>query len=85
MKKDDKASISLKKVISVSIMLLLFMSISVMAVNSKVNTVKIILSNGYEMDVLTTKEKVSDILSENHVIVLPEESVIPDINYKNNN
>ncbi len=80
MKKDDKASISLKKVISVSIMLLLFMSISVMAVNSKVNTVKIILSNGYEMDVLTTKEKVSDILSENHVIVLPEESVIPDIN-----
>lgn len=80
MKKDDKASISLKKVISVSIMLLLFMSISVMAVNSKVNTVKIILSNGYEMDVLTTKDKVSDILAENHIIVLPEESVIPDTN-----
>ena len=41
MKKDDKASISLKKVISVSIALLLFMGISVMAVNSKVNNVKI--------------------------------------------
>lgn len=80
MKKDDKASISLKKVISVSIMLLLFMGISVMAVNSKVNTVKIILSNGYEMDVLTTKEKVSDILDENHIILLPEESVIPGEN-----
>ena len=80
MKKDDKASISLKKVISVSIILLLFMGISVMAVNSKVNTVKIILSNGYEMDVLTTKEKVSDILDENHITLLPEESVIPGEN-----
>ena len=77
MNKDDKASISLKKVISVSIILLLFMGISIMAVNSKVNTVKIILSNGYEMDVLTTKEKVSDILDENHIILLPNESVIP--------
>ena len=79
MKKDDKASISLKKVISVSIALLLFMGISVMAVNSKVNNVKIILSNGYEMDVLTTKEKVSDILNDNHIILLPEENVIPGL------
>lgn len=79
MKKDDKASISLKKVISVSIILLLFMGISVMAVNSRVNNVKIILSNGYEMDVLTTKEKVSDILNENHIILLPEEKVIPGL------
>ena len=79
MKKDDKASISLKKVISVSIILLLFMGISVLAVNSKVNNVKIILSNGYEMDVLTTKEKVSDILNDNHIILLPEEKVIPGL------
>ena len=79
MKKDDKASISLKKVISVSIILLLFMGISVLAVNSKVNNVKIILSNGYEMDVLTTKEKVSDILNDNHIILLPEENVIPGL------
>ena len=77
MKKDDKASISLKKVISISLILLLLMGISVMAVNSKVNNVKIILSNGYEMEVLTTKDKVSDILNENHIIVLPEEKVIP--------
>lgn len=79
MKKDDKASISLKKVIIVSIMLLLVMGISVMAVNSKVNNVKIILSNGYEMDVLTTKDKVSDILNDNHIILLPEEHVIPGL------
>ena len=79
MKKDDKASISLKKVISVSIALLLFMGISVMAVNSKVNNVKIILSDGYEMEVLTTKEKVSDILNDNHIILLPNEEVIPGL------
>lgn len=79
MKKDDKASISLKKVISVSIALLLFMGISVMAVNSKVNNVKIILSDGYEMEVLTTKEKVSDILNDNHIILLPEEQVVPGL------
>ena len=78
MKKDDKASISLKKVISVSIILLFVMGISVMAVNSKVKSVKIILSDGYEMNVLTTKEKVSDILDENHIILLPEENVIPN-------
>lgn len=78
MKKDDKASISLKKVISVSIILLFVMGISVMAVNSKVKSVKIILSDGYEMSVLTTKEKVSDILDENHIILLPEENVIPN-------
>ena len=79
MKKDDKASISLKKVISVSIALLLFMGISVMAVNSRVNNVKIILSAGYEMEVLTTKEKVSDILNDNHIILLPNEEVIPGL------
>ena len=79
MRKDDKASISLKKVLIVSVMLLLVMGISVMAVNSRVNNVKIILSNGYEMDVLTTKDKVSDILNDNHIILLPEEHVIPGL------
>ena len=79
MKKDDKASISLKKVISVSIILLLLMGLSVMAVSSKLHNVKIILSDGYEMNVLTTKEKVSDILQDNHIILLEEENVIPSL------
>ena len=77
MKKDDKASISLKKVISISIILLFIMGIGVMAASSKLNNVKIILSNGYEMDVLTSKTKVSEILAENHIIVLPSEKIIP--------
>lgn len=64
MKKDDKASISLKKVISISIILLFVMGIGVMAASSKLNNVKIILSDGYEMDVLTSKTKISEILDE---------------------
>ena len=51
MKKDDKASISLQKVISVGIILIFLMGITVFAVNSKVTNVKIILSNGYEITV----------------------------------
>lgn len=79
MKKDDKASISLKKVISISIILLFLMGIGVMAASSKLNNVKIILSDGYEMDVLTSKTTVSEILEENHIILLPTETVIPGL------
>lgn len=79
MKKDDKASISVRKVIAVSIILLFVMGITVFAVNSKVTNVKIILSNGYEMTVLTSKTKVSEILDENHVILLPNELVTPSL------
>lgn len=79
MKKDDKASISLKKVILVSIILLFVMGIAVFAVNSRVYNVKIILSNGYEMSVITSKTKVSDILEENHIILLPNELVTPSL------
>lgn len=79
MKKDDKASISLKKVLVVSIVFLLLMGISVFAVGTKVKNVKIILSDGYEMNVLTTKEKVSDILNENYILLLDNEIVIPSL------
>ena len=79
MKRDDKAAVSLKKVISISIILLFVMGIGVMAASSKVTSVKIISSNGYETNVLTAKTKVADILEENHIMVLPTESVIPGL------
>lgn len=78
MKKDDKASISLKKVIGISLIILFLAGIGVMATNTKLNNVKIILSNGYEMNVLTTKTKISEILNENHIILMPDEKSIPD-------
>ncbi len=78
MKKDDKASISLKKIVCISIILIFLLSIGVMAGNVKVNNVKIVLSSGYEMDVFTTKTSVKDILDENHIVLLEDEKVTPD-------
>ena len=77
MKRDDKASISLKKVISISIILLFVMGIGVMAANSKVTSVKIISADGYETNILTAQTNVAEILEENHIVVLPNEKVIP--------
>lgn len=77
MKNDDKASISLKKIVCISIILIFLLGIGVMAGNVKVNNVKIVLSSGYEMDVLTTKTNIKEILDENHIILLEDEKVTP--------
>ena len=45
---------------------------------SRLNNVKIVLSSGYEMDVLTTKTSVKDILDENHIVLLEDEKVTPN-------
>ena len=77
MKIDDKASISLKKIICISIILIFLLSAGVMAGNVQVRNVKIVLSSGYEMDILTTKTSVKDILEENHIVLLEDEKVTP--------
>ena len=79
MKNDDKASISLKKIISISILFIFIMTVAVRATNIKINNVKIILASGYEMNVLTNKKKVSEVLDENHIILLEDEKVTPDL------
>ena len=71
MKNDDKASISLKKIISISILFVFIMSAAVFAGNVKLNNVKIILASGYEMNVLTSKTKIADILDDNHINRMP--------------
>src|SRR5699024_6417168 len=58
--------------------LIFLLSVGVMAGNVKVNNVKIVLSSGYEMDVLTTKTSVKDILDENHIVLLEDEKVTPN-------
>lgn len=79
MKNDEKASISLKRIIAISVIFLFLTSIAVVAGNVKLNNVKIILSSGYEMNVLSSKSKISEILDENHIIILEDEKVIPDL------
>lgn len=79
MKKEEKASISIMKIICISIILILISGIGVMAVNTKLNDVKIILQSGYEMTVLTSKTKVSEILEENNIILEENQKTIPDL------
>ncbi len=78
MKKAKKAQFPVRKIIGICLILLFVMGVGVMASNAKLNNVKIILSNGYIMNVTTSKTKISEILDENHIILLPEESVIPN-------
>ena len=79
MKKKDKKTFSAIKVICVCLILILLSGVGVMAVTTQIENVTIKLSNGYEMKVLTTKTKVSEILKENNIIVEENERVIPDL------
>ena len=65
MKNEEKASISIMKIICVSIILVLISGIGVMAVSTNLKDVKIVLQNGYELTVLTAKPTVEEILEEN--------------------
>lgn len=80
MKREERASISIMKIICVTIILILISGIGVMAVNTNLKDVKIILQNGYEMTVLTGKTSVSEILEENNIILEENQKTIPDLN-----
>ena len=79
MKKEEKASISIMRIICISIILILISGIGVMAVNTNLKDVKIILQNGYEMTVLTGKQKVSEILEENNIILEENQKTRPEL------
>lgn len=79
MKNDDKASISLRKILCISLIFIFIMTAVVMAGNITFSNVKIVLASGYEMNVLTSKTKVAEILDENHIILLDDEKVVPDL------
>lgn len=79
MKREEKASISIMKIICISIILILISGIGVMAVNTQLSDVTIVLQNGYEMTALTSKTKVSDILEENNIILEDNQKTIPDL------
>lgn len=80
MKREEKASISIMKIICVSIILILISGIGVMAVNTNLKDVKIILQNGYEMTALTGKATVSEVLEENNIVLEENQKTIPDLN-----
>ncbi len=79
MNKNEKASVSMMKILAISCIFIFITGIGVMASNARLTNVKIILSNDYEMIVLTSKTKVEDILNENHITLTQEEMVTPDL------
>lgn len=78
MKNEEKASISITKIICVSIILVLISGISVMATNVNLKDIKIILQNGYELTALTSKDTVSEVLKENNIVLDDDQKTIPD-------
>ena len=79
MKTNEKASLQVLKITIITLILIFTCSIAVRAFNSELNTVKIVLANNYEMNIVTTKTKISEILEENHIVILPNETVFPNI------
>lgn len=77
MKKRNKKTFSIIKMLVTALILFLFSGVGVLAVATKVNTVTITLSNGYKMTVLTNKTKVEDILKENNILLKKDEKVAP--------
>lgn len=80
MKKEEKASISIIKIICITVIMILISGIAVLAVNTNLNDVKIVLQNGYEITALTSKTKVSDIIEENNIVLNENQKTIPDVN-----
>lgn len=78
MKTNEKASLQVLKITIVALILIFTCSIAVRAWSPELKTVKIVLANNYEMNVITTKTKISEILEENHIVILPEETVFPE-------
>ena len=77
MKTSEDASLTLLKILLVTVLLIFILGISVMAFDTNINNVKIQFSNSSSINILTTKTKVSEILEENHIILLPDETVFP--------
>ena len=79
MKIDDKASISVRKIILMALVFAIILGVTALASNVKINNVKIRFSNDYEITVMTSKTKVADILDENHIILEEDETVLPSL------
>ena len=77
MKKRKKKTFSMIKITLTIIALISMSGVGVMAMTAKTNSVDITLSNGYKLTVLTSKNKVSEILKENNIVVSSDEKVSP--------
>ena len=79
MKIEHKTSISILKIICVSLILLALSGAGVIVMATQVNTVTITLASGYELTVFTNKTNVSEILAENNIVLEDNEKVTPNL------
>lgn len=79
MKKNNKKTFPMVRIILSIIALIMMSGVGVMAVTTKVNSVEITLSDGYQMTVLTSKNNVSEILKDNNILIGEDEKVSPAI------
>lgn len=80
MNRKECASISIMKILCVSIIIVLISGITVMAVNTNLKNVTIELENGYDLVVMTAKTTVAEVLNENNIILDENQKTIPDAN-----
>ena len=79
MDKKDEASISIMKIIGISLIIILVFGVSVMATEIDIRSVQITMANGYKMTVVTTKTNVEEILEDNNIVVEDDERVTPSL------
>ena len=79
MYKKDGASISIMKIIGISLIFILILGVSVMATEIDIRSVEITMANGYKMTVVTTKTNVEEILEDNNIVVEDDERVTPSL------
>lgn len=81
MKSKEKSSLStlLLKIFGISLLLIFGITLAVRGDNLDLRTVKVVFDNGSEINILTTKSTVSQILSENHILLLEDETTSPSL------
>ena len=81
MKTDSELSKRIiRKIVFVCIILICLFAVGVKASRSDLESISIVFADDTEKTVMTSQTKVSDILDENHIILLADEVVTPDLN-----
>ena len=61
MKENEQASLSIKKIALITLVLIFLLGLGVKATTANIHTVKIVLADNYQIEVITTKKVVSEI------------------------
>ncbi|MCL2354324.1 MAG: G5 domain-containing protein [Oscillospiraceae bacterium] len=77
MKSDEKASLSIRKMLIITLVFVFVLGVVAVAGDAELNSVTIQFSNNHEITILTSRTKVSEILADNNIILASNEVVMP--------